>query len=143
MLVTPINSAMLQCSLAVSQRVWTGQFFRFPSLCLGSFVWGKVTSLGMFSVYLCEYCCNYFMCKHILILTMKDMIAIRPMEINIFVRKTTLSLTVYVVSCLRLSISSLDSFLVFWILFFPVEVTVSSVLTFTLTTWQLISPGHS
>lgn len=74
------------------------------------------------------------LCKHILILTMKDMIAIRPMEINIFVRKTTLSLTVYVVSCLRLSISSLDSFLVFWILFFPVEVTVSSVLTFTLTT---------
>lgn len=68
------------------------------------------------------------------ILTMKNIIAIKPKHINIFVSKTTFFLSIYVVSCLRLSISSLDSFLVFWILFFPVEVTVSSVLTFTLTT---------
>lgn len=97
----------------------------------GSFVWEKVVSL---ECSVCVYVSTVAITLYKYILTMKDITAIKPNEINIFVRKTTFSLSIYVVSCLRFSISSLDSFLVFWILFFPVEVTVSSVLTFTLTT---------
>lgn len=65
-LVTPINSVMLQCSAAVSQRAWKRQFFRFPSLCFGLFFLGDVISLAMSSMCLHWYChaCFVQMCSN-------------------------------------------------------------------------------
>lgn len=108
-----------------------------------SFVLGGLSSPLQCPVCVCISTATLTLCTCTQILTLTVIISIRPVQINIFVRKTTFSVSAPLLSGLRHSISDVDSFLVFWILFPPVAVTVSSVLTFTLAAWQLVSPGHS
>lgn len=118
---------MLQCLLAVSQRAWKRRFPLFVlEFCLGG---GYHLSCNV------QYVCIRNaapLCECTQILILLAVISIRLVQTCISLRKTAFSVS----APLR---TSDVGFLVFWVLFPSIAVTVNSVFTFPLAFWQLIS----
>lgn len=110
---------MLQSSLAVSQRAWKRQFFRFPVLCSGVLSGGRLSSPLQCPICVRISAAALALCTCTQILTLTAVISISPVQINIFVRRAAFPVSAPLLAGPRRSISDVDGFLVVWVLFPP------------------------